>query len=42
MTKLLSEEEAQGKAKEVLEEIKKTFGMVPNFFRAFPPIISID
>lgn len=34
MIKLLSEEEATGKAKEILDEIKNTFGVVPNFFRA--------
>lgn len=34
MTELLSEKEATGKAKEVLDEINLTFGMVPNFFQA--------
>ncbi len=34
MTKLLSEDDAIGKAKEILDEIKQTFGMVPNFFKA--------
>ena len=34
MTKLLSENDATGKAKEILGEIKATFGMVPNFFQA--------
>ena len=34
MTKLLSEEEATGKAKDIFEEIKGAFGMVPNFFKA--------
>jgi len=34
MTKLLSEEDAVGKAKEIYQEIKKAFGMVPNFFKA--------
>ena len=34
MTKLLSENEATGKAKEILDEIKASFGMVPNFFQA--------
>jgi len=34
MTELLSEKEATGKAKEIFDEIKSTFGMVPNFFRA--------
>ena len=34
MTKLLSENEATGKAKEILDEIKAKFGMVPNFFKA--------
>ena len=34
MSILLSEEEATGKAKDVFEEIKSSFGMVPNFFKA--------
>lgn len=34
MNKLLDEQNAQGKAKEVYEDIQKTFGMVPNFFKA--------
>ncbi len=34
MTKLLSIEEAEGKAKTILEEINAAFGMVPNFFKA--------
>ena len=34
MSTLLSEQEATGTAKEVYEDIKKTFGMVPNFFKA--------
>ena len=34
MNKLLLEEEAHGKAKDVFEEIKSSFGMVPNFFKA--------
>ncbi len=34
MTELLSEKEATGKAKEILDEINSTFGMVPNFFQA--------
>lgn len=34
MTKLLSTEEATGKAKKILEEIQETFGMVPNLFKA--------
>jgi AhpD family alkylhydroperoxidase len=34
MTRLIHEEEAKGKVKEVYEEIKKAFGMVPNFFKA--------
>ncbi len=34
MTKLLSEEEATGKAKAIFGEIKGAFGMVPNFFKA--------
>lgn len=34
MTKLLSDEDATGKAKEVFDEIREAMGMVPNFFRA--------
>ena len=34
MNGLLAEEDATGKAKEVFLEIKETFGMVPNFFKA--------
>jgi uncharacterized peroxidase-related enzyme len=34
MNNLLHEEDATGKAKEVYEDIQKTFGMVPNFFKA--------
>jgi uncharacterized peroxidase-related enzyme len=34
MIKLLSEDEATGKAREILQDIKATFGMVPNFFKA--------
>lgn len=34
MTKLLSEDEVTGKAKEIFQDIKATFGMVPNFFKA--------
>jgi uncharacterized peroxidase-related enzyme len=34
MDKLLSENEATGKAAEVYADIKATFGMVPNFFKA--------
>lgn len=34
MSALLSEEDATGKAKEVYEEIRAAFGMVPNFFKA--------
>lgn len=33
MIQLLSEEQATGKAKEVYEDIKQTFGMVPNLFK---------
>ena len=32
--KLLQEEEATGKAKALYDEIKASFGMVPNFFKA--------
>jgi len=32
--RLLNEEEATGKAKELYDDIKSSFGMVPNFFRA--------
>lgn len=34
MSRLLSEEEATGKVKDVFEEIRSGFGMVPNFFKA--------
>lgn len=34
MTKLLSEQEATGTARAVYGDIKKTFGMVPNLFKA--------
>jgi len=34
MSTLLSEEDATGKAKEVYDEIRASFGMVPNFFKA--------
>lgn len=34
MTELMSDEEANGKVKEIYEEISSNFGMVPNFFRA--------
>jgi AhpD family alkylhydroperoxidase len=34
MAELLSEEEATGKAKEIYDEIKTQFKMVPNFFKA--------
>lgn len=34
MNKLLEESEATGKAKEILQDIKKTFGRAPNFFKA--------
>lgn len=34
MDKLLSEDAATGKAAEVYADIKATFGMVPNFFKA--------
>ena len=34
MTRLLSDEEAIGKAKDIFDEIRSAFGMVPNFFRA--------
>jgi len=34
MNQLLSENEATGKAKEIFEDIKRHFGMVPNFFSA--------
>ncbi len=38
MTRLLTEEEATGKAKQLLEEIRETLGMVPNFFRALAAV----
>lgn len=34
MSTLLSEEEATGKAKEIYDDIQKSFGMVPNFFKS--------
>ncbi|MGB3096864.1 MAG: carboxymuconolactone decarboxylase family protein [Candidatus Deferrimicrobiaceae bacterium] len=34
MNKLLSEEDAVGKVKEIYQEIKAAFGMVPNLFKA--------
>lgn len=34
MTKFIAEEEATGKTKQVYAEIKSTFGMVPNLFKA--------
>ncbi|MGR9117156.1 MAG: carboxymuconolactone decarboxylase family protein [Gammaproteobacteria bacterium] len=34
MAHLLSEEEATGTARTVYDDIKKTFGMVPNLFKA--------
>ena len=33
MPKLLDEHDATGKAKEVYDDIKQTFGMVPNLFK---------
>ena len=34
MSALLSEEDATGKAKQIYDDIQKSFGMVPNFFKA--------
>lgn len=34
MSQLIEEHEAEEKVKEVYEEIKKDFGMIPNFFKA--------
>lgn len=34
MAHLLSEQDATGKAKEVYDDIRNTFGMVPNLFKA--------
>lgn len=34
MSTVLSEEEATGKAKQIYDEIRQAFGMVPNFFKA--------
>jgi uncharacterized peroxidase-related enzyme len=34
MNKMIDENEATGKVKDVLLDIKKTFGMVPNLFKA--------
>jgi hypothetical protein len=33
MNVLLSEQDATGKAKQIYQEIEKSFGMVPNFFK---------
>ena len=34
MTRLLAEEDATGRTKEVFGEIRRAFGVVPNFFKA--------
>ena len=34
MTQFITEEQATGKTKEVYKDIKNTFGMVPNLFKA--------
>ena len=34
MTNIVSDEQATGKTKEIFDEIRAGFGMVPNFFRA--------
>lgn len=34
MSALLSEQDATGKAKQIYDEIRQAFGMVPNFFKA--------
>ncbi len=34
MQNLISEEQATGKVKEIFDDIRANFGMVPNFFRA--------
>ncbi len=34
MEKLISDEQATGKVKEIFDDIRSNFGMVPNFFRA--------
>ena len=34
MTQLISEDQATEKTKEVYQDIKDTFGMVPNLFKA--------
>ena len=34
MARLLSEQQATGKAQEIYKDINKTFGMVPNLFKA--------
>jgi hypothetical protein len=36
MEKLMAEQEAAGKVKEIFDDIKANFGMVSNFFRATP------
>lgn len=38
MDALISENEATGKAKEILEEIKRVFGVVPNLFKALAAV----
>lgn len=34
MSKLITDEQATGKVRELFDEIKDNFGIVPNFFRA--------
>lgn len=34
MSTLVNEQDATGKTKEIYDDIQKTFGMVPNFFKA--------
>ena len=34
MSTLLNEQDATGKTKEIYDDIQRTFGMVPNFFKA--------
>ena len=34
MKNLISEEQATGKVKEIFDDIKSNFGMIPNFFKA--------
>lgn len=44
-TKLVLEHEAQDKTKQIYEDIKKTFGILPNFFKAMgsnPDLLEVN